>query len=218
MIKNLVFDLGGILVDLSFSTSVDFFKPFSPKGLDVLLAEIDENHFFTRCQAGEFTTDELLSYIQQHCEKPITKQEIAYGWNLCLRQIPIERLRLIKELRSKYKVYMLSNICELHWDFIEKSFFDGQGIPASECFDELFLSYEMGMVKPNDEIYQALINRTGIIPSQTLYIDDLLPNIEAGRRAGFQTLLPEVSHMGDDGQMHMSKGEWSHSKEIISLL
>ena len=198
MIKNLVFDLGGILVDLSFPTSIAFFQPFSPKGLDVLLAEIDDKHFFTRCQTGEFSTDELLTYIQSHCEKTISKQEIAYGWNICLRQIPLQRLELIKKLRSKYNVYMLSNICALHWEYIEEKFFEGQNVPVSECFDEIFLSYRMGMVKPNDDIYQALIQKTGIVPQQTLYIDDLKPNIEAGQRAGFQTLLPQVSRMGED--------------------
>ena len=218
MIKNLVFDLGGILVDLSFPSSVEYFRPYNAAGLDLLLSEMDENHFFTRCQAGEFSTSELISFIQSRCEKQISAEEVSYGWNLCLRGIPMERIELIRRLRRKYRVFMLSNICELHWDYINRSFFEGQNMPTGELFDELFLSYRMGMVKPDAVIYDELIRRTGIIPGETLYLDDLLPNIEAGKRAGLNTFQPPVSKMGSDGEMHMAQGEWSRSKDILSLL
>lgn len=184
-IKNVIFDLGGVIVDLEVEPAL---KAFAELGFQSLLSspevrsEMHEiNH---RMDRGEIDTDTFLSILRQHCQSGVTDEELVTAFNRVI-VLPRHRLQRLTALRKHCRVYLLSNLSDLHWRETRRQA-TAHGIDIDSCFDEVFLSYRLKMAKPDPNIYRHLIDATGIDPKETLYIDDLTENIRAGSEAGLQ--------------------------------
>ena len=185
--KNIVFDLGGVVVDLAIESAL---REFAQLGLHPLPTPEkgwgDFGQVIHRMDCGEINTQEFLAILHQRCNPDATDDQLKQAFNSIIR-LPRHRLEWLRELRRHYHVYLLSNLSELHWDETQRLARE-HGIPVSECFDEVFLSYRLRMAKPDPRIYDRLVVDTGIRPEETLYIDDLPENIAAGKNIGLQTL------------------------------
>jgi glucose-1-phosphatase len=122
----------------------------------------------------------------------LSDAEIDKAWNAILLDIPAERIELIKKIRQKYPIYLLSNTNNIHIkasnDYLKKA----HGIShLDQLFDQLFLSYEMGMWKPDVEIYNSVLKQIKLQPNEVLFLDDNLKNIETANTLGIQTILVE---------------------------
>ena len=163
--ENLIFDLGGVLIDLDVGRML---KGFEGVGLDprMFMAESAEKGATTVCegmsvgqllsdyQTGDITTEELLETILPECRPGTTREQLVEAWNHCLVSIPRERLETVRRWREKgHRTYMLSNTNDLHWRYISTRCFGGEGLGLEDCFDGVFLSHEMRLAKPDAEIY-----------------------------------------------------------------
>lgn len=134
-------------------------------------------------QVGAVSTDEFVEAILKICKPGTTRQEVIDAWMAMLIGIPEARRQKLAELHEQgYKLYVLSNINELHAVWTREQL---EGIP----FEAVFFSNEIRMAKPDMRCYEYVIRETGIKPEETLYIDDIPANIEAGRTLGFQCFL-----------------------------
>ncbi len=142
-----------------------------------------ESELVAKYQVGAITTDEFINAILPICKPGTTKQDLIDAWMAMLIGIPKARYQKLLDLHKQgYKLYVLSNINELHVEWTREQIKD---IP----FEAMFFSNEMGLAKPDARCYEQVIRETGIVPEETLYIDDLPANIEAGKKAGFQCFL-----------------------------
>ena len=185
-IKNIIFDLGGVVVDLEIKAALKEFGALMIKPVTSEEAAIQYlRPLMHAMDRGEMDGQTFTGIIKQQCRDGVTDQEIIDAFNRIIR-LPKHRLEWLRQLRKKYRVFLLSNIGDIHWEETQRQA-TACGIDFMDCFDEVFLSYQLRMAKPEPGIYEHLIRETGIEPQETLYIDDLPDNIAIGQRFGLQT-------------------------------
>ena len=194
-IKNIVFDLGGVLVDLDFKAAINGLQQAGFANVKEQLMAFDRGGIFQKFEVGEITADEFRTAIRENSTVTLTDEEVDNLWNLMLLEIPREKLELILELRSKYMVYLLSNTNAIHWDYVCKNAFNYRGFRMEDYFEETFLSFEMHLAKPNKAIFEKVLSEANLLPEETLFIDDSEANCKAAEEVGIHA---HHYHIGDD--------------------
>ena len=194
-IKNIVFDLGGVLIDLDFKSAINGLQKAGFANVKEQLQAFDREGIFQKFEVGEISADEFRTAIRENAIVTLTDTEINNLWNLMLLEIPREKLELILDLRSKYMVYLLSNTNSIHWDYVCKNAFNYRGFRVNDYFEETFLSFEMHLAKPDKAIYKKMLNDANLLPEETLFIDDSEANCKAAAEVGIHA---HHYHIGDD--------------------
>lgn len=194
MIRNILFDLGGVLIDLDPQRSIEAFKRLlSASGEASPVSTLDllgagESQLVEQYQTGAITSDDFFGSIQRLCRPGTSRQELVEAWRAMLLSLPERRLAKIRQLKAKgYHIYILSNINEDHVEWTLEHFRQW-GITVGIDIDQVFFSNEIHIAKPDVRCYEYVIRTTGIQPTETIYIDDLQQNIAAGKEVGFVTL------------------------------
>lgn len=186
-IKNIVFDFGGVLIDLNRQRCVENFKRIGLSNADELIGGKDQQELFTQFEKGLITSGEFRDKVRQLSGKALTDEQIDEAWNSFLVSIPDYKLDMLLKLRGKYIVYLLSNTNELHWAWSCEHAFPYKGFTEEDYFEEIFLSYKLNQIKPDPDIFHSVIDRTGILPEETFFIDDLKANCLAAEKLGIST-------------------------------
>ena len=194
-IKNIVFDLGGVLVDLDFKAAINGLQQAGFANVKEQLMAFDQGGIFQKFELGEMTAEEFRTAIRENSTVTLTDEEIDALWNAMLLEIPREKLELILNLRGKYMVYLLSNTNSIHWDYVCKNAFNYRGFRVNDYFEETFLSYEMHLAKPNKAIFEKVLHDANLLPEETLFIDDSEANCKAAEEVGIHA---HHYHIGDD--------------------
>ncbi len=191
-IKTIIFDLGGVMIQLNKQRCIDSFTAI---GFPQAASLIDCYHpveFFEAFERGETTIDELCERICAEAGHHIPTEDIQRAYSDFLVTIPTYKLRMIDSLRERgYRILALSNINPLVMPKVYEMF-RADGKEASDYFDKMYLSFEMKSIKPNPEIFHALIADSGIEPSEALFIDDGERNVVAGKEIGFNVYLADA--------------------------
>ena len=185
-IRNIIFDLGGVLLDLDVESCLSAFEAAGAKDIRRLITGTNELDFFKDYECGTLSTSGFREAIRRHIGKPLADEVIDRLWNSELRDIPQEKLQLIEELSHKYRLFLLSNTNELHWRHVAPRVFLHHGKDLTTCFEHIFLSYKMHLAKPNPEIFRTALREAGIRPEETLFIDDAPANCMAAETAGIR--------------------------------
>ena len=194
-IRNIVFDLGGVLVDLDFKAAINGLQEAGFANVKEQLMAFDRGGIFQKFEVGEITADEFRTAIRENSTVTLTDEEVDALWNLMLLEIPREKLELILELRGKYMVYLLSNTNSIHWDYVCKNAFNYRGFRVEDYFEETFLSYEMHLAKPDKAIFEKVLSDANLLAEETLFIDDSEANCKAAQEVGIHA---HHYHVGDD--------------------
>ena len=179
-IKNIIFDLGGIIVDLDIMKCTESFAR-----LGISPDKIDVKELMHMMDIGDMDEQGFIDALLPQCIPGTKGQDLVDAYNNILH-LPRHRLERIAKLHGKYHTFLLSNLGDIHWREMKRLSTDF-GMQFESLFDQLFLSFQLRMTKPDERIFQHLIQQTGIAPSETLYIDDLEDNITAGKKAGLVT-------------------------------
>lgn len=209
MIKNVIFDLGGVLLNLDLQRCFDEFKTLGMDVDKVLKSSVSTyGTGATMCdgmaavgvmdlyQVGKISTPDFFCEIQKQCAPETTVEQVMSAWNSWILDIPQYKLDLIKDLKRRgYNVYMLSNTNDAHWKKIEKDNFPE---PVSNYFDDIFLSQELGLAKPNEEIYHEVLRRISegqgqeVKPEECLFFDDSCANCDMANSLGIKAIKYEI--------------------------
>ena len=190
-IKNIVFDLGGVLIDLSHDQAVRRFEEIGVVDAAQLLDTYEQKGIFLEIENGMITADEYCQKLREHTGKDLSYEEIKHAWLGFIVDVPQYKLDHLLKLREHYNVYLLSNtnpIIQEGWARTDQ--FSAAGRPIGDYFDKMYTSYEVGVTKPDRKIFDYMIADSGLIPSETLFVDDAKSNVEVGRSLGFQTYQP----------------------------
>jgi len=192
MIKNIVFDLGGVLVGLNRGACEEAFRRIGFNDFGKILNEYVQGGFFLEYEKGEISTEEFMdivrSYIDPQIRESVTDLQILGAMGAFLEDIPGYKLDYLIELKKRYRLFMLSNTNPIAIEIVRPLFLT-KGIPLESYFDKLFLSYQMKLAKPDDVIFEKVIESAVICASETLFVDDSPLNIETAKRLGYKTLL-----------------------------
>lgn len=194
MIKNIIFDLAGVVLNLNLERDTAALVAAGLPDYVTCLQNPALKKVLEGFLNGLTSQEVFLRDIRPFCKPGVTEEEILWAMNAVLDDIPRARIERIIALKKRYKVYLLSNIYDTAWEHavrqIEKS-----GYQVSDLFHETFLSYEMQLAKPDPRIFQEVIRATGLIPQETVYYDDTRENIEVGNSLGFHSVLVPMNRL-----------------------
>lgn len=185
-LKNIVFDFGGVLVDLDFKRSFNAFRAAGFFDIEERMSAVKRDQIFDLYETGEISTVRFRNEIRKHLSYSLFDKDVDYMWNEMLVGIPSYKLDLILHLKKKYNVFLLSNTNELHWDYACDCLFKYKGYSVKDLFIKPYLSYEMHKVKPNADIYEEMLSDAGLIAEETLFIDDIEANCKGAASVGIQ--------------------------------
>ncbi len=191
-IKNIVFDLGNVLLDLHLNKTEEAFRELLQEDFEDAYIKYEADRLFERLEIGKLSAFEFVKGMRSATEVPLNDDEIIDGWNALLGDLPQARLDLIKELSADYKVYLLSNTNAIHIDWLGEYLEENRGISLTDftnMFEKHYFSYELQLRKPHAAIYKHLLEDAAINPAETLFIDDREDNTTGAEQLGIQTLL-----------------------------
>lgn len=195
--KNIIFDLGGVIADLDLHGLMQRMKAMGFP-LPETLAESEEPlrslndlgplaDLICKMDRGEMPGMDFVQRIQEMCAPGTTLKDVRDAYNNLI-VVPRNRIEWIARLRNRYRILLLSNIGDLHWIYFQQEC-ARQGFPVENVFDNIYVSYQLHMAKPEPAIFEHVIRDSGITATETLYIDDSPANIQMGASFGLQTRL-----------------------------
>jgi putative hydrolase of the HAD superfamily len=190
MIKNIIFDMGGVLTDVHRERAIAAFQAIGVADADDLIDTYHHKGIFLDIENGSMDTDTFCRSLSEHVGKDIPLHDIEQAWRSITSDPPPYKLDFLTELRKTHTLFLLSNnnpILMDAWAFTER--FSAAGHPVMHYFDKLYLSYQMKCTKPDAAIFEKMILDSSIKPAESLFIDDGIRNIETADRLGFHTLL-----------------------------
>jgi len=189
-IKNIVFDFGGVIVNLCRETAVKKFIEIGVANADELLDAYHQVGLFLEVEDGTLTAEEFRKKLSIVAGKELTYDQVFQGWFGFVTDVPLYRLEYLLELRKKYNLYILSNTNPYIMGWARSTEFTSVGQPLDYYFDKIYASYEMKEVKPNRAIFEHMIQDAGLLPHETLFVDDGAANIKMAKELGMYTFQP----------------------------
>ncbi len=191
MIKNIAFDLGGVVLALSYEQAVRRFEEIGLKNARSHLDAFEQKGIFGALESGQITVEDFRRELSILVGRELTMDECFYAWHGYVDHVPQRNLDEIMSLRNRgYQVCLLSNTNPFMMQWADKDF-DGHGHPISYYFDAMYLSYQCKVMKPHAEIFQMMLEGQQALPSETVFVDDGQRNVTAAQNLGMQTLYPQ---------------------------
>lgn len=190
-IRNIIFDLGGVLLNIDPKKTIEAFGELGMEQLVGDKGHTYDHDIFYLMEQGKVSSDEFRNGVLKLLPNPVSYEAIDDAWTAMLLDFPAIRVQLVKNLRKHYKIYLFSNTNAIHVDKFHAKFRQQHGFEVTSLFDIDFYSNEIGYRKPSAESYHEIIRRAGINPAESLFIDDSYPNIEGAALAGIKGLWLE---------------------------
>lgn len=187
MIRNLLFDLGGVIMDIERQNCVDAFERLGLKNADSYFGLYAQTGIFMDIEDGTATEEQFHAALRGLLPEGTTDAQIDGAFMKFLTGIPVERLRALQRLRAEgYRIYLVSNTNPIMWKGMIRSEFAKDGFSREDYFDGMVTSFEARCVKPSPEIFHLVESRFGIRPEETLFFDDSETNVKAAEKLGFK--------------------------------
>ncbi len=192
-INAIIFDLGGVLLNIDFNKVSTAFKTLGLHNFDELYSQNTASRLFTQLETGHISNDDFFTAVNKNSSRLITSDDIIKSWNSMLLDFRTDSLNALSTMKEKYRLFLLSNTNSIHLKAFNEIFNKTNGHHSfDDYFEKAYYSNEIGLRKPDPESYQLVIAENNLVAEETLFIDDTLPNIEGAKKVGLQThlLLP----------------------------
>lgn len=188
MIKDIIFDFGGVLTLIDTAKALQRFREIGVPNPEEFINPYLQNGPFFLLENGDITAEEFCDELTKICNRKITFDDAKYAWLGFIVQVQTEFLNFLQLLRPRYRLSVLSNTNPFIQSWARSSEFTPEGKSLDDYFDLLFLSYKMNCSKPGEEIYRKMLLEGNMNPAETLFLDDGEKNIAAARKAGINVL------------------------------
>lgn len=189
-IKNLIFDLGGVILDLSVEHTLQAFTSLSKFDRNQVLEIFASTSDFEVYEKGGMSDAEFRQFIRRVYSSEASDIEIDACWNAMLRGIPVRKLELLKKLMTRYQVILLSNTNNIHLSYINQVILPAVSGENSldPYFHRTYYSHLMQKRKPDAEIFEQVLQENNLVPEQTLFLDDNELNVKGANALGIKTV------------------------------
>lgn len=189
-IKAIIFDLGGVLIDLDFKKVSSSFKALGVDKFDEIYTQHKSDLIFENLEVGKISEEDFCNALIRYTIKPVTNEDVTKAWNSILLDFRLDSLSYLKQLKNKYKLFLLSNTNVIHQVAFNKIFENTvEETSFNSLFNKAYYSHEIGLRKPAAAAYQYVLNENSLQPQETLFIDDTPGNIEGAKVVGMPTIL-----------------------------
>lgn len=192
MIKNILFDLGGVIITLAQEEAL---RRFEALGLKDALKQFDpytQQGIFGDLEEGKIDADTFQRELSKLIGREVSFEECCYAWQGYAKELPQRNLEVLRKLRAEgYRLLLLSNTNPFMMEWVDSPRFDGQGHGIRDYMDVCYLSFEMKVMKPADLFFRKVLMAEQIPPSECLFVDDGPRNVAAASQIGIQTYCPK---------------------------
>jgi glucose-1-phosphatase len=186
-IKNIVFDLGGVLMTLDPNLFIEALKQIDPENFHRIGPAMKNDSVFKEYETGKISSDEFVQRLSAHYPNQPSRDTVEAAWNAMLIDFSRERFDLLHSLRKQYRLFLLSNTNSIHISHCDRYVKNKFGISSlASIFEKAWYSHLVQLRKPDPEIYKFLLADAGILPEETLFIDDLSENTAAAEGVGIK--------------------------------
>jgi len=191
--KNIIFDLGGVLLNIDYQKTIDAFKNLGIKNFEEMFSQFKADELFEKLETGDITEADFYAAIKSRTAAKISDAEIEAAWNALILDFRKDSLAWLEKLAITYNLYLLSNTNSIHLKYFKALFIQQTGKPLLDAyFDKAYYSNEVHLRKPGTRIFEFVLADANLLAGETLFIDDTLTNIETALKMGFKIhhLLP----------------------------
>ncbi|MFK8045897.1 MAG: HAD family hydrolase [Crocinitomicaceae bacterium] len=185
----IIFDLGGVILNIDYHKTIQAFKNIGIKEFDDLYNQAQQNQLFDNLETGKISESDFYLEIQRISNASISVKQIEIAWNAMLLDLPSKRIDFLIELAKATPIYLLSNTNSIHLkafqNIINESF--GKKELLEDVFIETFYSHKIGLRKPHADVFQLILDKHQLNPTNTLFIDDSIQHIEGAKKIGLKT-------------------------------
>jgi glucose-1-phosphatase len=186
-IKNIIFDLGGVLLNINYHLTSQAFKELGIKNFDELYSQAKQSSLFVDFERGQISPDDFRSNLRSIIN--VQPFELDKAWNAMLLDFPEDRIKVLQKLSENYRLFLLSNTNEIHIKWYSDYLFKTFGFrDLSHLMEKEYYSYKVGLSKPDPSIFELVLKENDLAVSETLYIDDSIQHIEAAQKLGLDAI------------------------------
>ncbi|GAB2025973.1 HAD family phosphatase [Lactovum odontotermitis] len=187
-VKAIIFDLGGVIMDLAPERQKARFEALGIRDFKSLFTPANMNDFFEKQEIGKVTEDTFYDGFRELTGSDLSDGEIEEAWDLILTDFKPERMDFLEKLGKQYPIYLFSNTNDVHTKRYEAMVLEQFGRPLSSYFTEVFYSQNIGLRKPSPEAFKKVLEMAGLEAETTIFVDDSAPNIAGAKSIGLQTV------------------------------
>jgi len=185
-IKNIIFDLGGVLLNIDIRRTENALRELGIENFSTYMTQFHISSFFKEYEMGKIDDAAFIRSLQSLSPKPLTEDEVINAWNALLLDFPQERIELLRNLKKKYRLFLLSNTNLIHYRKFQQQIYLQTGGYLEDLFEKTYYSHAVGLSKPDVAIFQLVINENKLDPGETLFVDDTEGNMVGAKQAGLE--------------------------------
>jgi putative hydrolase of the HAD superfamily len=212
-IQHIIFDLGGIFLNLNYTQTANAFRQLGVANFDELFTQHHANPLFAKLETGAIAEEEFYQQIRAITSLPLTDTQIAEAWNAMLLDMPMERIVWLQQVAQQYPIYLFSNTNPIHYQQLMQICRRDLGeIDFNGLFRFAGYSHQLGYRKPDAASFRLLLQQLDIDPHHTLFIDDTPGNIQGAQELRLHTLfLPPPQEV-----LELDTQNWSRNQGFTS--
>ena len=189
-IEAIIFDLGGVILNIDYNLTRRAFENYGIYNFNEMYSQAAANDLFDDLETGKINEADFYKEFNKHTGLILSEDKIQTAWNAMLLDFREKSLQFIDSIQSKYKLFLLSNTNHIHLKAFNKIYLENKrDKPFESLFNKAYYSCEIGLRKPNADIYEFVLKENKLDINKTLFVDDSAQNIEAAKALGMQTIL-----------------------------
>ncbi len=198
-IKNIIFDLGGVIIKLDINKTITEFNKLTYMPFESIYTQAEQSELFDAFDKGLISAEEFFYQIRKQIRYDGPDHELLRAWNAMLLDVPERRLDVLVKMKQNYNSFLLSNTNETHITAFEHALYMDHGVKNfNDYFDEVYYSCRMGMRKPDKEIFEFVLEKNNLKPEETVFIDDSIQHVKGAGACGISAfLLPKNEEIGE---------------------
>lgn len=189
-IKNIIFDLGGVLININYEKTKEAFIKLGFNNFEEMYSQYSADELFANLETGKVSANVFIQKLQIAHPQNVSSDAIINAWNAMILDFRIPSLEYLNVLAKSYNIYLFSNTNIIHMEEVHKKLLESTGNSNLDAyFKKAYYSYKMGYRKPNKDSFEFLLRDANIAKEETIFIDDSYNNIETAHKMGLQTHL-----------------------------
>jgi glucose-1-phosphatase len=184
----IIFDLGGVILNIDYQLPVKAFRKLGIEDFSTHFSQAAQSNLLDDYETGQITSQDFIDAVRGFVKPEVTNDQIVEAWNSILLDLPEQRLFTLEKAAENHRIFLLSNTNDLHIESFNRYLLDEFQLPSLEpFFEQLYLSYEVGLRKPDPRIFEYVLQDAGLDPQNTLFIDDSIQHIQSANELGILT-------------------------------